>query len=136
MKEFIKNHSLSIVMIVLFVGFLIGQSLVGWRHYNHEQQQHDEPTISYASYLGSSDFWEATTENWESEFLQMGAFLLLSAFLIQRGSSQSKKPDDEAEEEEEQPVTAASPWPARAGGVALKLYNHSLSYTFLLLFLL
>jgi hypothetical protein len=83
-------------------------------------------------------------ENWESELLQMGMYVLLTAFLVQRGSAESKQPGDELEggkeEMDEAPVLHRddpnAPWPVRYGGLGLKLYENSLSLAFLLLFLL
>ena len=128
----LQNNSLSIVALILFVLFLAGQALTGWHSYNEDQRAHGGPRSSLGEYLGSGHFWEATSENWESEFLQMGAFMLMSALLMQRGSSQSKK----EEAEDEVPVTGESPWPVKRGGLVRKLYEHSLSITFGLLFLM
>jgi len=84
-------------------------------------------------------FIETTFENWESEFLQMFMFVILSAFLYQKGSSESKDPD-EKEEEAEENFTAKNkkdiPWPVRKGGFILLLYKYSLSIAFIILFLL
>jgi hypothetical protein len=78
-------------------------------------------------------------ENWESEFFQMGWYVLLTVFLFQKGSSESKKPD-EKEPVDRDPRQSKNkkdaPWPVRKGGFVLKLYENSLSLAFLLLFLL
>ena len=76
-------------------------------------------------------------ENWESEFLQMFFFVVLTAFLYQKGSAESKDPDKE-EDVDKDPIkskTKDSPSPVKKGGWRLKLYEHSLSLTFLILFL-
>ena len=77
-------------------------------------------------------------ENWESEFLQMAAYVLLTVFLFQKGSSESKKPD-EKNPEDESPSTKSSdpgaPWPVHRGGLLLKLYSHSLSIALVMLLL-
>ena len=130
--RFLREHSLSLVMTALFLLALAGQSIAGYLHHNEDQQQHSQPAISYLSYLTSGAFIEATAENWESEFLQMAMFVFLTAFLIQKGSPESNDPD---KEEPEVPVTASSPWPARAGGWIKSLYAYSLSIAFALLFL-
>ncbi len=103
-----------------------------------ESRVHGQPGLAYGSYLRSSHFWEATAENWESEFLQIFAYVLLTAFLYQKGSAESKKLDepepvdrDPRRKRKEQDV----PGPVRWGGLALKVYEHSLSLAFLLLFL-
>jgi hypothetical protein len=87
------DHGLSIVLVVLFLGAMWGQTLTGWKAYNAVQAQHGERSVTLAAYLGTGHFGEATFENWESEFLQMAFYVLLTAFLYQRGSSESKRPD-------------------------------------------
>ena len=81
---------------------------------------------------------EATFENWESEYLQIGVYVLFTAFLYQRGSAESKDPDkrEAVDEDPRQHLRdPEAPWPVRRGGVALKLYEHSLSLALFLLFL-
>jgi hypothetical protein len=96
-----------------------------------------EPEISYGSYLRSGHFVEATFENWESEFLQMGAYVLLTAFLIQRGSAESRDPDvPKDEDQDDEPVTADSPWVVRHGGLVLKVYENSLPIALFVIFFL
>jgi hypothetical protein len=86
------------------------------------------------SYLATGHFWEALGENWESEFLQMAAFVILTACLYQKGSPESNDPDNP--DEPEPPVTDDSPKPVRQGGWRLWLYERSLSIALLLLFAL
>jgi hypothetical protein len=132
------DNALSIVLFGLFGIFLVGQSLTGWRTYNSDQREHSEPTVDYGSYLTTGHFVEATFENWESEYLQMGAYVVFTVFLFQRGSSESKDPDKE-EPVDEDPRQARDrdgiPWPVRYGGLPLKVYENSLSIALLLLFL-
>src|SRR4051812_32324456 len=90
MPKWIRDNGLSIALFGLFAVFLVGQSLTGWRTYNNDQREHHEPVLSYGSYLTTGHFVEATFENWESEFLQMGAYVLLTIWLVQKGSSESK----------------------------------------------
>jgi hypothetical protein len=139
MKRFLRDNGLSLVLFVLFFfAFLVGQSLTGHQHYNNEQQEHGQQTVGYLEYLGTGHFLEATMENWESEFLQMFFFVVLTVFLYQRGSAESKDPDKD-EEVDRDPRKSRNkkdaPWPVRKGGFVLKLYEHSLSLAFLLLFL-
>ena len=75
-----RNNGLSVVLFVLFAVTLVGQSLVGHRVTNKEREDHGETTIAYSEYVTSAAFLEATMENWESEFLQMAAFVLLTVF--------------------------------------------------------
>jgi hypothetical protein len=126
-----RNWGLSIVLGSLFLLFLLGQSLAGVYFYNQEQQEHGQPTIAWARYLISAHFLEAVGENWESEFLQMGAFVFLTVFLYQKGSPESNDPD---KVEPERPADAGSPWPVKRGGWIRRVYDHSLSLAFALLF--
>jgi hypothetical protein len=139
MKRFFHENGLSLVVfVVFFFTFLLGQSVVGHHYYNDTQQEHGQPAIEYIQYLGSNHFLEATMENWESEFLQMFFFIVLTVFLYQKGSAESKDPDEEQEVDREPRKSRNkrnAPWPVRKGGWILKLYEHSLSLAFLILFL-
>jgi hypothetical protein len=123
----------------LFVLFLLGQSLTGWHVHNEDAQQHGGHAIGYLRYLSTGHFFEAVFENWESEFLQMGAFVLLTVFLVQRGSAESKHPE-QPNEVDANPTQAAhnrdAPWPVRRGGAWLTLYANSLLLAFFFLFVL
>jgi hypothetical protein len=88
--RWLRDNGLSIVLFGLFAIFLIGQSLTGWRTYNAQQEEHRESTVGFGTYLTTGHFVEATFENWESEFLQMASYVLLTIWLIQKGSSESK----------------------------------------------
>jgi hypothetical protein len=138
MRRVLRDNGLSLAMFALFLVFLVGQSIAGYKANNSENQQHRQPPESYGQYLASGAFIEATFENWESEFLQMGAYVFLTAFLIQKGSPESKDPDgDEVDADpREQRDTPGVPGPVRRGGLALKLYEHSLTLALLGLFLL
>jgi hypothetical protein len=138
MKRFLHENGLSITMLGLFVIFQVGLFFVGKHQYNQEQAEHGQSQVDYLEYLASASFWEATSENWESEFLQMAAYVFLTAFLFQRGSAESKKLDEE-EAVDRDPRLARNkkdaPWPVRKGGFVLVLYEHSLTLVFLLLFI-
>ncbi|HEX8473151.1 MAG TPA: DUF6766 family protein [Pyrinomonadaceae bacterium] len=140
MRRFFRNNGLSIVMFGLFFcTFIVGQSVVGFWEYNEDQREHRQPTIVYTEYLTTSHFLEATMENWESEFLQMFAFIILTTCLYQKGSAESKDPDKENpvdRDPRQSKNKKDAPWPVRRGGWILKLYEYSLSLTFLLLFLI
>jgi uncharacterized protein DUF6766 len=137
MRRVLYENSLSLVFMGLFMLALFGQSLTGQRQYNDERQTHGEPRLSYGQYLRTGHFWEALSENWESEFLQMGIYVLFTAFLRQKGSPESKKlvgeEDVDRDPRREMPPPDA-PWPVRRGGIALTLYAHSLTAVLLLLF--
>jgi hypothetical protein len=133
-----RNSGLSIVLVALFVVTMAGQALTGWAEHNETERQHGGEGVTFARYLGTGHFWEATGENWESEFLQMAAFVLLTTFLYQKGSAESKR-IGVIEEVDLDPRDFANqpdvPSPVRRGGLALRLYEHSLGLSFALLFL-
>ncbi|HEX8161207.1 MAG TPA: DUF6766 family protein [Pyrinomonadaceae bacterium] len=136
MRRFFRDNGLSITMLTLFFFSLLGQSLTGHHEYNEDQREHRQPQVTYAEYLTTSHFVEATFENWESEFLQMAAYVMLTAFLFQRGSSESKDPDKKEEvDRDPSPSRRDAPWPVRRGGLVLKLYENSLFIALVLLFL-
>ncbi len=136
-RHFLRNNGLSLVLFVLFAATLAGQSVVGFLHHNDEQREHGRPTERYPAYLASSAFLEATMENWESEFLQMAAYVVLTACLFQKGSAESKDPDKaEAVDREPDPRRPGAPGPVRRGGLRLALYRNSLSLAFGALFLM
>jgi hypothetical protein len=139
MRRLFRENSLSIAMFGLFFVFLLLQSIAGWRTDNQENQEHHQPTESYARYLRSGPFVEATFENWESEFLQLAGYVLLTVFLRQKGSPESKELEGE-DPVDENPRQARDrrgvPGPVRRGGLALVVYEHSLSLALAALFLL
>ena len=94
MKSSFRNHGLSFVLIGLFLLFWTAQFLVGRVEYNEEREERGLSPVELKEYFCSSHFWEATGENWESEFLQMAAYVLLTTFLFQKGSAESKDPDE------------------------------------------
>lgn len=126
-----------LVNAALFVVFFAGMVGTGLHAYNSEQADHGQQAVSLAGYLVSGDFIEATFENWESEFLQMGMYVVLTAHLFQRGSSESKPVDQPAPQDEDPrtvPPRPGLPWPVRRGGWVLALYERSLSTMFFVLF--
>lgn len=126
MRKLVRDQSLTIVTLGLFLLFLSAQATTGHRVYNADQQEHQASTLSFASYLRSGHFVEATFENWESEFLQMGAYVFLTAFLVQRGSAESRDPDQGRESEEDEPLTVDSPWAAKQAVAIRFAYENSL----------
>jgi hypothetical protein len=135
--RWVREHGLVIVNVVLFVIFLAGMTVTGWQVSNQELADHGLPAESLGAFMGSGDFFEAVFENWESEFLQMGAYVVLTVFLFQKGSAESK-PIGEKAPQDEDPRRHASdpkaPWPVRRGGAILVLYENSLLILFALLF--
>jgi hypothetical protein len=137
MRRWIHEHGLLLANVGLFLVFFIGMALSGARAYSADQVEHHQAALSLWSYLHTGDFIEATFENWESEFLQMGMYVVLTAYLFQRGSSESKPLDRDAPQDAD-PRSAdlrkPVPWPVRRGGVVLTLYENSLAALFFVLF--
>jgi hypothetical protein len=134
-----RNNNLSIVLFVLFLLSLVGHAVSGWKADVNERRQHGDREASFSEFLQSAQFGETVFENWESEFLQMGFYVLLTVFLYQRGSSESKRHDG-TDAVEEDPLAHRDdldvPAPVRAGGWRLTLYKNSLSLAFFLLFVI
>lgn len=125
------------MFFALFVLSLVGQVLTGIKQYNQEMEEEGGKQVSISQYFTSGHFFESTFENWESEFLQMGLFVILSISLYQKGSSESKDPDKkENVDREPNPRRKDAPWPVKKGGVILLLYKNSLAISFFALFIL
>jgi hypothetical protein len=90
MRTFLYSHSLLLVMGGLFLGSWFAHSVTGWTEFNNQQVEHEQPELSWVGYLGSADFWQTTLQNWQSEFLAVGSMVILSVYLRQRGSPESK----------------------------------------------
>ena len=140
MRAALRNNGLAIFFLSLFAVSLVALSVVGVQDYNETQRSHDEPTISWARYVVSSDFGEAVMENWQSEFLQFALFIFATVWLVQKGSNESKTLDDVGlESDERQKVgrhaPANSPGWAKAGGWRTHVYSNSLVYVMTAIFL-
>jgi hypothetical protein len=137
MKRFLQDNGLSIVLAAIFAVLFVGQSVAGMYQYNGEQQAHGDPSVTYTEYLTTPHFGEAVFENWESEFLQMGAYILLTLFFHQRGSAESNDPDEKvhlAADLAAHRDDPEAPGPVRRGGLQLVLYRYSLAIAFFVLF--
>ena len=136
MKKFLKNNSLSVAFLLIFVGSLAGQVIFGFKEYNKELAENGGTAVTLYQYFSSGHFIESTFENWESEFLQMALFVVFTIFLKQKGSSESKKFDGSDEvDRKPDPNRPDAPAPVKKGGFILKLYQNSLTIALLLLFL-
>ena len=138
MRKWIHEHSLLLANLALFIAFFVGMTLTGWSVSNNELADHGEAAQGLGAYLLSGDFWEAISENWESEFLQMGSYVVLTVFLYQKGSAESKplgRPAPQDEDPRDHQGDPDAPWPVRRGGTALVLYENSLLILFAVLFI-
>jgi len=130
MTKFLKNNGLSLALLGLFFACWYGQFATGFRNHNEDLRTHERPPLTRSAYFASGAFWEATFENWESEFLQMGIYTVFTAFLYQRGSSESNPLPGEEEDQKKYPRKYFRDQP-----VLRKLYENSLSLALFGLFL-
>jgi len=136
--RWIRDRGLTLVLLVLSVVSLAGQLLTGEHEYNADQVAHHRPAVDFAGYMTTGHPWEAVFENWESEFLQMGMFILLTTFLVQKGSPESRRPGIKElvdADPRDFATNPDAPWPVRRGGWILRIYEQSLGLAFVLLFL-
>ena len=95
MRRLWTNYNLSIVLATLFLVSWAAQTWTEWMKFAAEQHEHGQT----AEWFGPSgyvwDWAQATMENWQSEFLQLLTFVVLTTFLIHKGSHESKDTDDE-----------------------------------------
>lgn len=131
---FLRRNGLSLCLLALTIFFIGCQIYAGLHAYNDELREQGQPTLLLSAYLHSPHFMSALFENWESEFLQMGMYVLLTVKLRQVGSAESRPLDPAEESVEIKPGT--TPWPVRAGGIWRRLYDHSLAIAFGALFLM
>jgi hypothetical protein len=129
------RNGLSIVLTLLFILSFVGQVLTGWNEYNNDRNEYKQAPVKLVDYVSTGHFLQTTFENWESEFLQMGLYVLLTISLRQQGSSESKKLDGKEEvDREPNPNRKGAPWPVRKKGWIAALYKNSLSIAFAILF--
>jgi hypothetical protein len=131
MRRFVRDNSLSIFFLVIFVAALIGQAIAGHSLYNQEQLAHGEEAVSLWRYVTSSSFGQAVMENWQSEYLQFTLFVLATVWLLQRGSPESKPPGEAGTESDRQQRVGRhahprSPLWARTGDLRTTVYSNSL----------
>jgi hypothetical protein len=136
MKRFLHENGLTVAMVFLFAVSLAGQVATGLAVSNRDREEHGEPPRSLATYLATGHFIEAVFENWESEFLQMGAFVILTVGLRQKGSAESKGLDGAEAVDRDPEAKPGAPEPVRRGGLVAKVYEHSLASALFALFAL
>lgn len=117
--SFWYRNGLSLVLLGMFLVFFAAQTLTGWRADNQERVQQGQPAQPLTTYLQGGHFLSATFENWESEFLQMGMYVLLTVWLRQRGSAESRELDPAQEQERVDP--GPTPTPVTKGGMEVDL---------------
>lgn len=135
--KWLRENALSVTLFALFFVFLVGMSISGYLHHNEELSEHGQSEMGYAQYVTSGEFVEATFENWESEFLQMGALVVLTIFLHQKGSADSKKlkGKEPVDTQSRYSIIHSASWRQRGKAVKSALYGNSLSIALFVLFL-
>ncbi|CAA9351608.1 MAG: hypothetical protein AVDCRST_MAG34-1802 [uncultured Nocardioidaceae bacterium] len=86
----VLSNSLVLAMGLIFLVSWLVQSIGGWGMYNETRLQRMQDPLTYPAYLLNADFWSRTLQNWQSEFLAVGSMAVLSIYLRQRGSPESK----------------------------------------------
>jgi len=140
LKRFIRENSLSLFFLAIFLAALAGQAIAGHAVFNDEQVAHGEPTIGFWRYVTSSTFGRAVMENWQSEYLQFALFALATVWLLQRASPESKELDKAGTESDEEQMVgrharADSPVMARFGDWRTTVYSNSMIIVMSLVFL-
>ena len=139
--RFLRENSLSIVFLVIFLLSLAGQALVGHGLFNQDQLLHHGDPISLGRYLTTSQFAADVAENWQSEYLQFSLYILGTVWLLQRGSPESKELDKLGTESDRDQLVGEhakrnSPAWAKADGLRLAVYSRSLGLLMGLVFAL
>jgi len=140
MRRFAKENSLTLVFGVLFLIVLVLQAISGHAGYNQQQLTDGLPPVSFGRYVTSASFGVDVAENWQSEYLQFFLYVLLTAWLVQKGSPESKSLGEAGlESDQDQKVgpyaDENSPKWARVGGPRRWLLSNSLGLVMGLIFL-
>jgi hypothetical protein len=127
----LRNHSLSLFFMVIFLAALVGQAFTGQDGFNHAQIAHHSDPITLWRYVTSSSYWVDVLENWQSEYLQFTLFIFTTVWLLQKGSPESKELEKGGVESDEDQlvgdhVQERSPKWARIGGWRTRVYSNSL----------
>lgn len=137
MRTWLWRHGLALTTFSAFIVFIALQAVFGWQAHNQDLTEAGHSAESFWRYLSTGNFGEAVFENWESEFLQLGAYVLLTAYLVQAGSPESKRLDGrDRAGDYPQHAPADAPKLARRGGFGYLLYRNSLSICLLAFFVL
>ena len=134
MRKGLREQGLTLAFLGLLAAALVGQALTGQADYNNQAADADLPLVGLVQYVTSSQFAVDVAENWQSEYLQFLLFILLTVWLVQKGSPESKPLDQSGREsDKDQKVgryaAKESPTWAKASGWRLHLFSRSLGLT-------
>ncbi len=134
MRQALRNHGLTLAFSAMLLVALVTQALTGQALYNQEAAQSGLPGMALGQYVTSSHFTVDVAENWQSEYLQFLLYILLTVWLVQKGSPESKELDKAGRESDKEQKVAQfsqpdSPAWARVRGWRLTLYSRSLGLT-------
>ncbi|PSH65018.1 DUF6766 family protein [Phyllobacterium sophorae] len=132
--RFLRNNGLTIALLIAFLASMAGMIIAGYYHENEQLAQHGLQQISVGQYLTNENFLSALFENWESEWLQMATYVVLTAYLFQKGSAESRDPDEASEEGHESEKPRYPTW-SRRSPLLRWLYRYSLGLVLVFLFI-
>jgi hypothetical protein len=89
MREWIRDRGLGVCFVSVFVVTWAGQLLFEWLEFADEATAHGRDAVFWSAAFWVT-FWQSTLENWQSEFLQLSAFTIACAYLVYKGSSESR----------------------------------------------
>jgi hypothetical protein len=130
-RKFLKHNGLSVSFLALFLAAVVFQAIAGHADFNEDQDRHGDPHMSLGRYVVSSHFGTALLENWQSEYLQFTLFILMTVWLLQRGSPESKelhkagRESDKDQKVGEHAVPESPRW-AKVDGLRRTIYENSL----------
>ncbi|MFB4277697.1 MULTISPECIES: DUF6766 family protein [unclassified Nonomuraea] len=139
--RWLKENSLALAFLIMFLLAVGGQAVAGMMEYNDRQLAEGAEPVSLLQYVASSAYAVNVAENWQSEYLQFFLFIMLTVWLVQKGSPESKQPHMAgAESDKDQQIGRYagdhSPRWARARGFRLWLFSNSLGLVMGTIFLL
>lgn len=97
MRRIWRDFGLSLTLVALFLGAWILQTWTGWVQFVAEQQAHGQAASAFGPDGYAWSWAQATFENWQSEFLQVFVFIVLTTFLVHRKSHESPDTDYDTE---------------------------------------
>jgi hypothetical protein len=97
MRSLWRDYGLSITLIALFMLSWALQTWMGWVEFQSEQAQHGEQAVAFGEDGYLWEWGQSTFENWQSEFLQVFVFVVLTTFLVHRKSHESPDTDYDSE---------------------------------------